>query len=308
MRSARLWAQLLGLVKAVVEGVEFDAWRNRHAVAHPLLREVVAKAETIRVRRLPGAALLGAHGPAKRGTCGPTCADRGEVIIDGPSGSADVVARSVKDDRMRQQQSVWTRHRRFTPAPPNRGPERQRVQRWLRLVVIFGVFLTPTTATRAAWAHGAGETTMGYVLVQQALGHLAHDSSHVGVEAAMEKVDDALATKDQAGVDVAEVRMAKTALQADQVAAARALLQHSITAATSQLVPAVGEETGTAVVGLPLPGRGTLAAADWALGSLSLVMMLAGIGLAVWFRPVDNLRRLRRLTSPGGPLHSHAER
>ena len=209
---------------------------------------------------------------------------------------------------MRQQQSVWTRHRRFTPAPPNRGPERQRVPRWLRLVVIFGVFLTPTTATRAAWAHGAGETTMGYVLVQQALGHLAHDSSHVGVEAAMEKVDDALATKDQAGVDVAEVRMAKTALQADQVAAARALLQHSITAATSQLVPAVGEETGTAVVGLPLPGRGTLAAADWALGSLSLVTILAGIGLAVWFRPVDNLRRLRRLTSPGGPLHSHAER
>ena len=86
MRSARLWAQLLGLVKAVVEGVEFDAWRNRHAVAHPRLREVVAKAETIKSAKV-------AWRGSPRGTW--TCEERdlrpylrrpGEVIIDGPSG------------------------------------------------------------------------------------------------------------------------------------------------------------------------------------------------------------------------------
>ena len=179
---------------------------------------------------------------------------------------------------------------------------------WVRLLIVVGTFLAPAAAASSASAHGTGETKQGYVLVQQALGHLAHDSSHVGVEGAMEKVNDALATKDQAGVDVAEVRQAKTALEADQVAPARVLLQHSIKLATSHLLTAVGEETGTTVVGLPLPGRGALTAADWALGSLSFVALFAGLVLAVFFRPVHNLRILKRLTASGEPLHNHAKR
>jgi hypothetical protein len=178
----------------------------------------------------------------------------------------------------------------------------------LRLLVVVTAFLAPTSVTSSASAHGTGETTVGYVLVQQALGHLAHDSSHLGIEAAMEKVDDALAATDQAGVDVVELKSAKAALEADQVLAARELLQHSISVATSHLMPAVGEETGTALVGLPLEGRRSLATADWALVILSLFMVLAGVALAVRFRPVDNLRVLRRLTASGGPLPIHGKR
>ena len=97
------------------------------------------------------------------------------------------------------------------------------------------VFVVTSGTTVSAWAHGAGETKEGYVLVQQALGHLAHDSGHAGVEGAMEKVNDALATTDQVGVNVAEVKQAGAALAADRVGPARVLLQHSILLATSSL-------------------------------------------------------------------------
>ena len=172
-------------------------------------------------------------------------------------------------------------------------------------IVVLGVMLTTMVPASPAWAHGAGETTQGYVLVQQALGHLAHDSSHVGVEAAMEKVNDTLATKDQKGVDVAEVKQAKAALEADRVEPARTLLQHSITSAASQLMPATGEETGTTVVLRPLPGRGELTGQDWGLGAVSLLLVLAGIALAVWFRPRDTLRQMRVRLASSATTHSH---
>jgi len=35
-------------------------------------------------------------------------------------------------------------------------------------------------AASPAWAHGQGETEEGYLLVQQALGHLAHDTGQGG--------------------------------------------------------------------------------------------------------------------------------
>lgn len=175
---------------------------------------------------------------------------------------------------------------------------------WLAAVCI--AILATSASTTSAWAHGAGETTEGYVLVQQALGHLAHDSSHLGIEAAMEKVDDALATKDQVGVDVTEVKLAQTALTADRVEQARVLLQHSITTATNNLMPAIGEETGTSVILLPQPGRGSLTTAEWALGSVSLLLVLVGVALAAWFRPHQNLKQLRHLLNPAAPVRSHA--
>ena len=92
------------------------------------------------------------------------------------------------------------------------GVTRQLVPRQSALLVVCLVFFATAASTTSAWAHGAGETKEGYVLVQQALGHLAHDSGHAGVEAAMEKVNDALATTDQSGVDVAEVKRAESAL------------------------------------------------------------------------------------------------
>lgn len=100
------------------------------------------------------------------------------------------------------------------------------VARWLgRGVLVAAIGLLGLLAVaQPASAHGEGETQEGYLLVQQALGHLAHDTSHEGIDLAMEKVDDALAAADQDGVAVAEVEQAKQALAAGQVAQARTLL------------------------------------------------------------------------------------
>lgn len=182
--------------------------------------------------------------------------------------------------------------------PPRAGRGRQWLRRWSWLVV--GMFLTMSASASSAWAHGAGETTEGYVLVQQALANLAYNSGHTGMLLAMEKVDDALRTKDQEGVDVAQVKQAKVELEADRAAPARALLQKSITVAVSKLMPATGEMTGTTQVLTPLRGRGGLTGQDWGFGVASLLMVLAGTVLALRFRPADNLRQLRRqLAAPG---------
>ena len=182
------------------------------------------------------------------------------------------------------------------PGVAGRG-RRQWLRRGSWLVV--GVFMTMTASAAPAWAHGAGETTEGYVLIQQALANLAYSSGHTGLLLAMEKVDDALRTKDQDGVDVAQLKQAEAALQADRVGPARALLQQSITVAVSRLVPATGEQTGTNLVLTPMRGRGGLTGQDWGFGVASLLMVLAGTALALRFRPADNLKQLRRrLTVP----------
>ncbi|MDQ6873736.1 MAG: hypothetical protein M3042_01535 [Actinomycetota bacterium] len=144
------------------------------------------------------------------------------------------------------------------------------------------------------------------MLIQQALGHLAHDTSHTGVAAAMAAVDDALAATDRQGVDIAKVKQAKTALQADQVISARALLQQSITGALSRLGPATGEQTGTTLVDTPLRGRSGLTGQDWGFGAAALLLALAGIALAVRFRPADNLTQLRRRLAAGAPAPATA--
>ena len=157
-------------------------------------------------------------------------------------------------------------------------------------VVALGSVLLASPAR----ADEPGETTVGYVLVQQALGHLAHDTSGLGIELATEKIDDALATADRDGVDVNELQRAKTALEAGQVSQGVALLQRSIAAAVSQLPPAVGEETGTKIVLSPLPGRSGLTGTDGLLLAVSVLLLLLGVGLAWYFRPRDNIAELRR--------------
>ena len=146
---------------------------------------------------------------------------------------------------------------------------------------------------------GSGETEVGYLLVQQALGHLAHDKTSSGMDGAMEKIGDVLNTKDQAGVNIAEVQQAKAAMEAGQAIQAQALLQHSITEAVSKLMPATGEETGTKVVSDPLPGRGALGSGGWAFLAASLLFLVLGSGLAYRFKPADTVGRLReRLGTP----------
>lgn len=150
-----------------------------------------------------------------------------------------------------------------------------------------------------AWAHGNGETKEGYMLVQQALGHLAHDTGQDGVMAAMEKVDDALATQDQEGVNVVELKQARAKLDAGQVEQGRALLGQSISQALDGLMPATGEQTGTKLVAGELPGRGALTGRDWFFLAAAVLLLVGGAGLVVRYRPPDNVRALRRRLQPG---------
>lgn len=156
------------------------------------------------------------------------------------------------------------------------------------LFLVGGVVAAPLAS-----AHEGDPSAEGYLLVQQALGHLVHDPADVGP--ALEKIDAALAAPDQAGVSVAELQQAKAALQAGNVAQGRALLQGSIAVALSTLKPATGDQTGTTVVLDPLPPRGGLTGADWGFLTVSMLAVLTGLLLAYVFRPRENVRDLRLL-------------
>lgn len=160
-------------------------------------------------------------------------------------------------------------------------------------------FVAAFAGTSAAWAHGEGETTQGYVLVQQALGHLAHSTSMSTVDLAMEKVDDALETDDHEGVDLAELERGQAALEAHDVDRARILLQDSIQEALAQLPPATGNETGTHQVTPTLEGQPDFRAQDWGFVVISALAMVLGVWLSFRFRPVESVRTLRaRLAAP----------
>lgn len=188
---------------------------------------------------------------------------------------------------------------------PTQGAIRQPW--WTVLVAFalaaFGVF----SSAPAAWAHGDGEETQeGYLLVQQALGYLAHDGAD-GTDAALEKLDDTLATTDQEGVDVSLVEQAQAALQSGDVAQGQELLQESITEAVSDLPPAVGSETGTTVIPSDLPGRGALGGPDWVFLGLSVLLLVVGAWLAVRLRPADTVRSLQAHLRGAPPIDVAAD-
>jgi hypothetical protein len=184
------------------------------------------------------------------------------------------------------------------------GRTRPSVRRLRQLLIVVAMVLIGTSAAATpASAHGTDESKEGYVLVQQALGHLAHDGGHVGMDAAMEKVNDALAAKDHDGVDVAEVQQAKQALDAEQVDVARTLLQDSIKAALAELPTATGEQTGTTLVLTPMSGHDGLAGRDWFFLGASTALLLIGFALAGRYRPADTVGDLRRLLV--GPTARH---
>ena len=167
-----------------------------------------------------------------------------------------------------------------------------------RLVVVAALILAPMTVTAAAHGH-EDETNEGYQLVQQALAHLAHDTTSRGIDLAIEKVSDALETDDQEGVDVAGVRRGMQRLEAGRVGQARTLLQDSITAALADQPLATGFETGTGLVPAELPGRGSLGVGDGVLLVLSLAVAGVGVWLSVRFRPHDSVSALRLILGAG---------
>lgn len=152
-----------------------------------------------------------------------------------------------------------------------------------------------------ASAHGDDETTEGYLLVQQALGHLAHDTSAEGIALAMEKVQDALETKDQEGVSVAELQQGMAALEAGDAVHARTLLQDSIKVALAEQPRATGNETGTRLIIPELEGRSGFGGQEWLFLLVSVVAVVAGISLAYLFRPHDSIGVLRSLLGTPPP-------
>jgi hypothetical protein len=177
---------------------------------------------------------------------------------------------------------------------PGLARYRARTGRIGRLVVssvlaaVLGVFLIG----QPAWADGGQSANEGYVIVQQALSYLVNEPGMSGTTEALMKVNEALAAKDQDGVDVAKVEEAKAALKAGDTAAARTLLQDSITEAVTALKPAVGMQTGTTTMLAPLPPRGALSPVDWILLAASVIFGAIGVALAAMLRPRESLRQL----------------
>ena len=168
--------------------------------------------------------------------------------------------------------------------------------RWAVSVFLLAI-LSSAVLAQPASADEGDASTEGYVIVQQALSYLVNDTGPDAAAQALMKVDEALAAEDQEGVDVNQVRQAKSALEAGQFDEGRTLLQGSIAAALSVLGPATAEETGTSVVLGPQPRA---ALTGWAIGFLilSLLMAFTGIALAILFRPRQNLRDLRHVVRP----------
>jgi hypothetical protein len=175
------------------------------------------------------------------------------------------------------------------------SPRRRTGPRTLRRALLsIALALAATLGLTSAASADEGDSQMqeGYLLVQGALGYLAHEGARAS-DIAMEKIDASLAASDQAGVDVNLVRQAKATLQAGDVATTQELLQKSIATAVSNLPRAVGEDTGTSTVPSDLPGRGPLSTLDWTLLALSVLLVLGGAAGALRSRPHDSIRSLQ---------------
>lgn len=155
-----------------------------------------------------------------------------------------------------------------------------------------------------ASAHGDGEEAIpARALVLTALTYLANQPPDF-MEGAADKMSDALESEDTQGVDLDRVAAAQTALERNDMMAARQLLQSSIEPLTSL---ATGDDAGTTVVLDPMAGH-----TDWKwsgvlLGALSVAAILVGTTLAWRLRPAMNLRALRaRAGMP--PLYARGAR
>jgi hypothetical protein len=141
------------------------------------------------------------------------------------------------------------------------------------------------------------------VLVLQAIGIIVNKPGDM--DEISDKVDDALEAPDQEGVDLAQVQVAKDALDNGNMDQARTLLQQSLQGG-APMQSAAGEDTGTTVVHDPLNPRGHLAGGDWVLLAISVLVTLLGGWLAVRFRPPLSVRVLRRQLAapPSSPTPS----
>jgi hypothetical protein len=163
-----------------------------------------------------------------------------------------------------------------------------------RIAVTVMMIAASVLVAGPAWAHGGQSPSEGYVMVQQAISYLVNQPGPKGTAEALVRVDNALAAKDQDGVNVAALQLAKADLTAGNTDAARALLQNSISEAVAALKPATGEQTGTKIVVPPFQGTASLSGMDWVLLILSGLAALGGAVLVYLLRPKENLDAIGR--------------
>ena len=176
------------------------------------------------------------------------------------------------------------------------------------------VLLGPAGAASAAEGHGE-ESDVASVLVLQSISIIANDGT---LEAAAEKLEDALEARDKEGTDLGKVEEALEVLEgaADSPDAGAAMAEaRTILESATEVRPATGygempepgmvgegeapyatgADTGTAVVLDPVsPERGIGDGGDAVLIVLSVISVLAGLYLARRWRPHDSIRQLRR--------------
>lgn len=155
---------------------------------------------------------------------------------------------------------------------------------------------------------GEQESRYSVDLVQQAISLIANQG---GSERALEKMEDALAAPDPAGVDLALVQEAAATLeeagsgagQEQALTEARRLLVQAAPA-LSEPPPAqraTGVQTGTTLVLDDFqPARGISDGGDAVLLAVAAVAIALGLWLARRLRPHHRISELRHMTGPAG--------
>jgi hypothetical protein len=156
------------------------------------------------------------------------------------------------------------------------------------------VLLALVCVAGPASAHGGDESDRSRDLVLQAIALVVNRPDDLA--AIREKAGDALRAKDTVGVDLELVRQADDALAARELHRGRSLLEHSIGArphrgggepAPIREVgpPPKGAEPGRALPTDPLSGRSGFDASAWAVLLTSIAIGVAGLVLAIRYRP-----------------------
>lgn len=161
-------------------------------------------------------------------------------------------------------------------------------------------------SARPALAHGEELSDQASELVRQSIALIVADPEGRGE--IVERVEAALVAPDVSGVDLALVDQANTMLAAgDDVAEVRPVLEASLASAPSAPPPdeaatggapattgsdtgsmttmPTGSDPGSTVIADPLETRPVLAATDWVVLFGALAVGLAGVWLALRFRP-----------------------
>jgi hypothetical protein len=153
---------------------------------------------------------------------------------------------------------------------------------------VIGCFAVLSAAP--AFAHGGGDSNQSRILVLDALSYLANQTPHYA--------DEAMA-KDQSGVDMGPLTMAKQAMDAGQMMQARDLLQRSLQPMMGQVM---GDESGTTMMLDPLKVSTNGGGSRGLLVGASALAVLAGLLLASLWRPPESLLKLRARMTAGSAL------